>query len=126
MKKLAIASLCFLLFLPSLIIFAQPVFTFGQFVVLNSSTATPVQLTNGNMLVRSVTILGKKGYQTTNTTSINIGFGTNADGQMGLTIDPGQGITIKAIRQDGRFALSNIWLDVTTANDGAVILWEPY
>lgn len=122
MKKLILLAL--LSILPIMII-AQTRFSFAQYVIVNSSTTTPIQLTNTAMQVRSVTIIGKKGYQTTNTTAINIGVGTSTDGLMGLTVDPGLAITLKSIQPNATFSLSNIWLDVTTANDGAVVYWEP-
>ncbi len=121
MKKLIIA-LCIVL---PLAIVAQKRFTFYQYVIINSATGTPIQLTNGNQYVRSCTIFGKKAFQTTNTSAINIGVGSATDGKMGVTIDPGFAVTFRSINGQDTFALSNLWLDVSTANDGAVVYWEP-
>ena len=122
MKRLLLA-LCLLV--PIAIAIAQSTFTFSEWVVVNSSTATPVQLTNSNLKVRSLTLIGKKTDQTTNTTAVHITFGDSANGNQGLTIDPGMGITIRSIDTGRAFFPSNIWLDVTTANDGLVIFYEP-
>jgi hypothetical protein len=121
MKRIIIA-ICLIL---PLAILAQKRFTFYQYVIINSSAAVPIQLTNGNQYVRSVTVFGKSAFQTTNTSAINLGFGTSANGLMGITVDPGDSITIKSVNGADTFALSNIWLDVITANDGAVVYWEP-
>ncbi len=121
MKRILIA-ICLVL---PLIIIAQTRFSFYQYVVVNTSTTVPIQLTNGNQYVRSVTIFGKSGFQTTNATAINIGVSTSTDANMGITVDPGGSVVFKSIDGKSSFALSNLWLDVTTANDGAVVYWEP-
>jgi len=121
MKKLIIA-ICLIL---PLAIIAQKRFTYYQYVIINSSTTVPIQLTNNAQYARSVTVFGKNAFQTTNTGAINLGFGTSVNGLMGITVDPGSAITIKSINGQDTFALSNIWLDVSIANDGAVVYWEP-
>jgi hypothetical protein len=122
MKRLILA-LCFLI--PIAIAIAQSTFTFSEWVVVNSSTATPVQLTNSNLKVRSLTLIGKKAYQTTNTGPVFVTFGDSANGNQGLTIDPGMALTIRSIDVNKSFFPSNIWVDVSQANDGLVIYYEP-
>lgn len=95
----------------------------GQWVVVNSSTSAPVPLTNITLSVNSVTLIGKNGYQTTNTTAVHVGF-SSANGEQGITIDPGAAIVIKDATLRRTLSVSNIWLDVTTANDGVVVIYD--
>ena len=57
---------------------------------------------------------------------VNIGFGVSADTKQALTIDPGSFLTISSgpVRGGSLYNMSNIWLDVSTANDGVVIFYE--
>jgi len=103
---------------------AQSVLKFGQWVVVNSSTTTPVALTNISLNVNSITLIGKKTYQTTNTSAVYIGF-TNANGEQGVTIDPGGSAVIKDSKTPPRtISVSNIWLDVSTAGDGVIVIYD--
>lgn len=102
---------------------AQSPMAYGQFITTNTSTTVPVQLVTTNLYVKSVTLIGKSFYQTTNTTAVHIGFGNSTNTRQGITIDPGSYATITAPFQSIH-NLSNIWLDVSTANDGVIVIYE--
>lgn len=107
----------------ALVVWGQA-FTFDQCIVINTSTAVPIQLTNNNLRVRSLALIGKKDFQSTNTTAVSVGWNDPVNGHQGLTIDPGQGVTLKAIDGKSFFFPSNIWMDVSTANDGLLMIYE--
>lgn len=119
MKKLAIP----MAFLAVPFLAYAATLKFGQWVVVNSSAATPVQLTNSSLVVNSLTLIGKKSYQTTNTTAVYVGF-SSANGEQGISIDPGASVVIKDVTGNRTLSVSNIWLDVTTANDGVVVIYD--
>jgi len=102
---------------------AQSPMAYGQFVTTNTSTTVPVQLVTTNLYVKSVTLIGKSFWQTTNATSVHVGFGNSTNTRQGISIDPGSYATITAPFQSVH-NLSNIWLDVTTANDGVIVIYE--
>ncbi len=106
--------------------FAQSPAAIGQFVITNTSTTVPIQLVTSNLQFTSATFKGLKFYQQTNTTAVNLGFGNSTNGYQGLTIDPGSFLTISCgpARGGSVYNMSNIWLDVSTANDGVVIYYE--
>lgn len=117
------AIFCLLAFIVTVAAVAQATFMFGAYTVVNSSTTAPIQLTNTTLKVRSVTLLGKKGPQTTNATTVFVGF-TSGNGEQVLSIDPGSAIGMKSVDGLRSLSLSNIWFDVTTANDGLVVIYE--
>lgn len=102
---------------------AQTPVGIGQMVVTNTSTTVPVPLSSNTLLFTTATIRGIRFHQITNTSAVNIGFNNSTNGWQGATIDPGGSIYFPA-RPSTVYNLANIWLDVTTANDGVVIYYE--
>jgi len=95
-----------------------------QVVVINSSTALPVAITNRSVSVFSVTFWGLRGDRTTNTSCVWIGVtGTNNTAQT-IPVDPGQWVTVTAA-PGTKFNLTQFSLDVGTANDGVVVHYQP-
>ena len=98
---------------------------FAEFAVVNSSTSAPAQVTNARIEARSVLLIGKKSTQTSNTTAVYISVsGQSANGAQSITIDPGAWAIINPNKSDKYVMLSNIWFDVTTANDGLIVIYE--
>lgn len=124
MKKLV--SFIFIVAVSVTGLFAQAPAAILQLTVTNTSTTVPIQLVTTNLLFTSVTIRGLRSAQLTNTAAVNIGFGVSADTKQALTIDPGSFLTISSgpVRGGSLYNMSNIWLDVSTANDGVVIFYE--
>lgn len=124
MKKLAFISLIVAVSVTG--VFAQAPAAILQLTVTNTSTTVPIQLVTTNLLFTSVTIRGLRSAQLTNTSAVNIGFGVSTDTKQALTIDPGSFLTISSgpVRGGSLYNMSNIWLDVSTANDGVVIFYE--
>ena len=94
----------------------------GQIIVTSANAATPAQWTNASTFVRKVTILAKKTARTANTGDIYIGptsgndtqaFRLSSDGQAVIEATPGTLIN-----------LADWYLDVTTANDGIVLIYH--
>ena len=124
MKKLAFISLIVAVSVTG--VFAQAPAAILQLTVTNTSTTVPIQLVTTNLLFTSVTIRGLRSAQLTNTSAVNIGFGVSTDTKQALTIDPGSFLTISSgpVRGGSLYNMSNIWLDVSTTNDGVVIFYE--
>lgn len=96
----------------------------GQFTKVNSDTGTPVQLTNAAIRATAVTLLGLKAPQTTNTSAVWVGYGQSADGAQPVRVNPGEIINLSLGEGRADFVLSNIWFDVTTANDGITVIYD--
>jgi len=105
---------------------AQQPTAIAQIWVTNTSTTVPIQLVTTNLQFTSATIRGMRFNQITNTGPVHIGFGKSVNGEQGLTIDAGSWITISGGTAHGGalYNMSNIWMDVSTANDGVVIFYE--
>lgn len=93
----------------------------GQFTVINTSTTTPVRFTNITFQVREATILGKKGPRTSNVGDVYIGP-TSGDDSQSFVVGPDAEVVLRA--GEGGLDLREWYLDVTTANDGLVIIYR--
>ena len=101
------------------------IIAFGSYVVSNASTATPAQFTNASFQVRAMTLrgMGRSGSpRTTNTTTVWVGPMSGNDLQP-YSVDPGSEVVIQA--PPGHWIdMSNWWFDVTTANDGLIVIYQ--
>lgn len=98
-----------------------------QFTVVNSSTSAPAQFTNAPIIATGITLIGMKGPQTTNTSAVWVGYGVSGDGLQGVRVNPGEIINLTLDNLDnGRanYVLSNLWFDVSTANDGLTVIYD--
>lgn len=107
----------------SVAVVAQSTFKFATFASVNSSTAAPKQFTNATLAAKSVTVMGYKSPQTSNTTTVWIGW-SSGNGAQEVPLPPGEIIVFKAVDNQKFQNLSNFWFDVTTANDGVVVIYE--
>ncbi len=106
--------------------FAQSPAAIGQFVITNTSTTVPIQLVTTNLQFTSMTLIGCNFHQITNTSTVFIGFGNSSNQRQGLPIGPGLSLLIAGgvARGGSLYNASNIWLDVSTANDGVIVYYE--
>lgn len=118
-------------FLPILVFvyalcFAQNSFAFGgivssrQLITTNTSASVPVVLGPAGTYASKITIIGNKTARTANTGTVYIGPTSTNDAQP-IAITSGQTVTITPA--PGEWLDLNEWyLDVTTVNDGVVII----
>lgn len=103
---------------------AAVIIVMGQFATLNSSTTVPAQITNAAIQATSVTLIGLKSPQTTNTSTVWVSYGQSVDGAQTVRVNPGEIINLALAEGRAFFVLSNIWFDVTTANDGITVIYD--
>lgn len=101
---------------------AQKPIAIGQFVTLNSATGTPVALTNAYILATKITFIGNKDNRTANTGTVWIGS-LSADNTQPIPIASGTSVSV-SIPQGSALNLSQLYLDVATANDGVLVVYE--
>ncbi len=93
----------------------------GVKTTTNTSTSVPVALSSTNLWVTEVTILAKRNARTDNTGDIYLGeIDTNDEQPFKMT--PGAEASFQ-IPSAEAINLKNWYLDVTTVNDGVVILY---
>lgn len=120
MKKLLIAlPLC----LPLAAIAAPERIGAGQIIVTASSSGTPVSLTTGtNVWCTRATIIGNKAARTANTGTVYIGP-TSANDTQPYKILTGE-IHVFEAPPGTSINLADWYVDVTTNDDGLVIIYE--
>lgn len=96
----------------------------GQFSMLNSSTSAPKQLTNAAITATAVTLIGNSAPQTANAGTVYVSYGVSGNGLQAVPIASGQIVNLKLDEGRAFFVLSNIWFDVSVANDGLTILYD--
>lgn len=120
MKKLLLLILALLALLTSA--HAQTRVAFATLIVTNTSTTVPVQLVTTNLNIRSCTIYGLRSARVVNTGDIYLGTNPTNDYQF-LKITTAAELVI-SMPPDRTFNLSSLYLDVVTANDGVVIIYQ--
>lgn len=96
----------------------------GQFTMLNSSTTVPKQLTNSAVVATAVTLIGNSAPQTANAGTVYVGYGISTDALQPIAVASGQIVNLRLDEGRANFVLSNIWFDVSVANDGLTILYD--
>lgn len=96
----------------------------GQFSMVNASTSAPKQLTNAAIVATAVTLIGNSAPQTANAGTVYVSYGVSGNGLQAVPIASGQIVNLKLDEGRAFFVLSNIWFDVSTANDGLTILYD--
>ncbi len=105
-------------------LFAQTPIKFTHFVKLNSDTSTPVAFTNTVIKVTRLTLIGRKDNRTDNTGTVWVGMSTADDTQF-IKIAAGESVSINIPDSPQRsIDLSQMYLDVATANDGILVVYE--
>lgn len=97
---------------------------FRETTKTNSSTTVPVRVAAARgHYFRSATFYGKLHARTNNTSSVYLGVNSTNDTQA-IEVPAGGAVVISA-PVNGFFDLYDIYLDVGTANDGVVVIWDP-
>ena len=121
MKKalpIALAVLC----LCVVAVIAQTIAGTAQLIITSSDAAVPVQWTNAVTKVSKVTIIGKKAERTANPGTVYIGPKSANDAQV-YEITTGSVHVLNA-RGGSVINLADWYLDVATAGDGIIILYQ--
>ncbi len=97
---------------------------FREVTKTNSDAAVPVRLvaTRGQYF-RSATVYGKLHARTNNTSSVWLGINSTNNTQP-IEVTAGGSVVISA-PVNSFFDLYDIYLDVVTAGDGVVVVWDP-
>jgi len=121
--KLRLGLLLSLLFV-TLAVFADGLRPFRETTKTNSDPAVPVRLVaaRGN-LFKSATFYGKLHARTNNTSSVYLGVNSTNNTQA-IEV-PAGGAVVLAAPVNAWYDLYDIYLDVGTAGDGVVIVWDP-
>lgn len=101
---------------------AQSVAKRAELTKTVAAVATPETISATSITFRKATVLGKKAARTVNATSVYIGWQSGNDTQSFELVSGGEAeITAPAGQV---FNLNSIYVDVTTAGDGVVVLYE--
>lgn len=94
-----------------------------QYVITNSSTTVPVRIApRAGTYATSITVIGNKDWQTTNTGTVYIGP-SSTNGQQSIAITTGQIVTL-SFTPSQWVDLYDWYLDPVTANDGVVVIYS--
>ena len=118
--KTKIALFVLLLFALSLI--AQTIVLPHHFVQVNSLPGTPIVLTNAAQKVKRVTFVGNKATRVPNTGTVYIGKSSVNDDQP-IAILSGQSVSL-LIPEGTVVNLGALYLDVDSASDGVMVIYE--
>lgn len=122
MKK-TLCLIVALLALPILVYAAPERIAAGIIIVTASDSGTPVSLTTGtNVWCVRATILGKKAARTANTGEVYIGPASANNAQPFKVVSDGE-VVIEAA-EGSSINLKDWYLDVTTNDDGVVIIYQ--
>ena len=97
--------------------------TFGSIIKTVSATGTPEALGSSATRAHSVTFIGLKAARTDNAGKVWIQPGSG-DGTAAIPLSPGEDVTFTAGAEDGYFSADQFYIDVETAGDGVVALYD--
>ena len=108
-----------------ILLIAQTPIKFTHFVKTNSDTATPVAFTNTVIKVTVLTLIGRKADRTDNTGTVWVGMSSD-DGKQIIKVPAGEtvSVNIPTSPSSRSIDLSQMYLDVETANDGVLVVYE--
>lgn len=96
---------------------------FGSIIKTVSATGTPEALGGGSVRAHSVTFLGLKAARTNNVGKVWISPNSGND-TAAVPLDPGDEVTFTASAEDGYFTDAQFFIDVETAGDGCVAIYD--
>lgn len=121
MKRRIVTGLAILL-VPLAVLAAAGLVTSRQLLKTNASTTVPARLAARGTYATSITVIGKKSWRVDNTSTAYIGPVATNDMQP-VAILPGQTVTL-GFSADQFIDLYDWYLDVSTGDDGVVILYS--
>ena len=96
----------------------------NQFAMTNTVTTVPKALTNDTALrAKAVTIRARIDRATTNSAVIYIGWTSTDDAQLFPVASDGEIVITPPDGSGGYLRLSDIYVDVGSAGDGAIVTW---
>ena len=96
---------------------------FGSIIKTVAATGTPEALGSGAVRAHSVTFLGLKAARTGNAGKVWVSPNSGND-TAAVPLDPGDSITFTATAEDDYFTDSQFYIDVETAGDGCVAIYD--
>jgi len=96
---------------------------FGSIIKTVSATGTPEALGSGAVRAHSVTFLGLKAARTDNAGKVWISPNSGND-TAAIPLNPGDEVTFAANSPDDYFTDAQFYIDVETAGDGVVALYD--
>jgi len=96
---------------------------FGSIIKTVAATATPEALGSGAVRAHSVTFIGLKAARTNNVGKVWISPNSGND-TAAIPLEPGDDVTFSASAEDGYFTDAQFYIDVETAGDGCVALYD--
>ena len=97
--------------------------TFGSIIKTVAATGTPEALGTSATRCHSVTFIGLKAARTDNAGKVWVSPNSGND-TAAVPLDPGDDITFTAGAEDGYFSADQFYIDVETAGDGVVALFD--
>jgi len=96
---------------------------FGSIIKTVSATGTPEALGSGGVRAHSVTFLGLKAARTNNAGKVWISPNSGND-TAAVPLDPGDEVTFTSSAEDNYFTDAQFYIDVETAGDGCVAIYD--
>jgi|TARA_R110002110_G_scaffold393428_1_gene607167 hypothetical protein len=96
---------------------------FGSIIKTVSATGTPEALGSGGVRAHSVTFLGLKAARTNNAGKVWISPNSGND-TAAVPLDPGDEVTFTSSAEDNYFTDAQFFIDVETAGDGCVAIYD--
>jgi len=96
---------------------------FGSIIKTVSATGTPEALGSGGVRAHSVTFLGLKAARTNNAGKVWISPNSGND-TAAVPLDPGDEVTFTSSAEDKYFTDAQFYIDVETAGDGCVAIYD--
>tara|TARA_R110000765_G_scaffold42660_2_gene89997 strand:- start:427 stop:735 length:309 start_codon:yes stop_codon:yes gene_type:complete len=96
---------------------------FGSIIKTVSATGTPEALGTGAIRCHSITFLGMKAARTNNAGKIWVSPGSGND-TAAVPVEPGESTTFTAKDADDYFTNAQFYIDVETAGDGVIAIYD--
>ena len=96
---------------------------FGSITKTVTATGTPEVLGSGAIRCHSITFLGMKAARTNNVGTIWVAPGSGND-SAAIPVEPGESTTFTAKNADDYFKDDQFYIDIETAGDGVIAIYD--